>query len=347
MRFFLTPLKTIIKTALCVLFLILLLTNPNIAKESAKGGLLLAGNVIIPTLFPFLVCALIIYKNRILDILPFSKKIRHLKDNFAIFLLSNLGGYPIGAKLINEKFGRNELSKKDAELLLFCSVNSGPAFSILVVGGGILHSFKLGIVIYLSQLISSLIMFIAVSSKFSREISALEYKKESFVDMFVTSVSDASSAMLNISGYIVICSTFLGIINNSKIYGVFKTVINLTLEISNAIISTKNVYILVIILSFSSFSIIFQVLSICRAFSPSILKIMLSRVIHAFLSGGFTYLLLKIFPIARKTVSNTANAITFGNNSIILTSLLILTLVTLFYSLNSKKYCGKISADIF
>ncbi len=327
--------------------LTLLFINPDSAKESAKNGLLLAGNVIIPTLFPFLVCTLIIYKSRALNALPFPKKIKHLKDNFIIFLLSNLGGYPTGSKLINEKFENGEISNTDAELLLFCSINSGPAFSILAVGGGILKSYKLGIILYASQFLSSFLIFLIISRKFSQEISLINQKENSFVDIFVSSVSDSSYAMLNISGYIVVCSTFLGILKSCDIPDFFNKSVNYTLEISNAILTTNNVYILAIILSFASFSIIFQVLSISKAFSPSIFKIILSRLIHSYFSVTFTYIILKILELNVQTMGNISEKIIFADNSVVLTLLLLLTIIAFICSVDSKKYCGKISADIF
>lgn len=339
--------KNIFSIILIILIFILLFSNLQIAKESAKNGMMLAGNVIIPSLFPFLVCTLIIYKYKALDIITFPKKFKHLKDYFIIFLLSNIGGYPIGAKLISEKFLNNEISRKDAELLLFCSINSGPAFSILTVGEGVVGSVKLGVIIYISQLFSALLMFLILSKKFSMEILTSLNNKKAFTEIFVESVSESSVAMLNICGYIVICSTILGIVNSTNINLLFKRLLNCTMEISNAVLSTRNVYILVIILSFASFSIIFQVLSICRCFAPSFIKIIISRIIHSVLSVGFTFIILKIFPQNIETIGNIKNNIAVGNNSVILTLLLLLTVTAFIYSINSKKYCGKISVDIF
>lgn len=270
-----------------------------------------------------------------------------MKDYFIIFLLSNLGGYPIGAKLISEKYSKKEITKKNSELLLLCSINSGPSFCILAVGGGILNSLNLGVILYISQLFSSLLMFSIISKKFSREIIVSNERKLSFSEIFVSSVSDSSFAMLNICGYIVICSTISGVLNNTNINSHLKMFFNFSFEISNAILSTKNVYILSIILSFASFSIIFQILSICKEISPSFKKIIISRIIHSGLSVTLTYLILKIFHYEIQTIGNISKKITIGYSSYILTALFLLTLIALVNSLNTKNYCGKISKDIF
>ena len=55
-------------------------------------GLYISGNVIIPSLFPFGVIVLIILRSNI-KILP---------DTVFVFLLSIIGGYPVGAQLIEE-----------------------------------------------------------------------------------------------------------------------------------------------------------------------------------------------------------------------------------------------------
>ena len=64
--------------------------------------------IIIPSLFAFMVLSNLIVKSNIYILIskPFSLISRYLfripPELFSIFLLSNIGGYPIGAKLLTE-----------------------------------------------------------------------------------------------------------------------------------------------------------------------------------------------------------------------------------------------------
>ncbi len=330
-----------------ICLLSMLLINPEITKKSALEGLLLSSNVIIPSLFPFMVGVLLISKSGILYSLPVPKRFDRFKLPIIIFILSNLGGYPIGAKIISEEYSKGCLNKNNAELLLLSCINAGPSFIILTVGSGILNSTASGLILFAANILSSLVIFICLSKKLcnSAEKSGTSQK---FTEVFVNSVADSSTAMLNICGYIVVASTLLGLVNIMEISSAFKSFLSYFLEISNAVVSTKNVYVLSAILGFSSLSIIFQVLHISREFAPSITKVIFSRIVHALLSASFTFILLKIFSIKIETVSNIENRnVVLGNSSVILSIMLIITTAVFIYSLSSKKYCGKINVDIF
>lgn len=343
---FLTIKNLLVFCVIIVLFIILIL-NSKVVGSSVKKGMLLCCDVIIPTLFPFLVLSLFISKSGMLNALPFPKKYRYFQKYLGIFILSLLGGYPIGAKLLNDAYEKGVIDKKSAELLLFCSVNAGPAFTILVVGGGILGSTKLGWILYLSQIISSLLTFILISLRLSKEEKITE-NADSLTDSFVLSVSDASVSMLSMSGYIIICTAIIGILKNLSLPFILKKVLFLTIEISNAILETKNIYVLSLILCFSGFSIIFQILFITKSFKPNAFKVLLSRIVNASLSAALAFAFLKIFKISTETLSNTTALLRLSqNNSLVISFMLLVTCIAFIYSINAKKYCGKFSADIF
>ena len=327
--------------------LCMLLFYPKTAKDSAVKGMLLCGNVIIPTLFPFMVISLFLAKTEILHRIPFFKKIKPFKLPIIIYILSCLGGYPIGAKLISEEYQNGALSQSNAKKLLFCCINAGPSFIILTIGSGILNSEKLGLILFLSHITASLIMFLLVL----KDLNCVDMKQrktsKSFIDSFVDAVSDASSAILNICGYIIFISTLLGILENIAIPQEIKNILGLTLEISNAITKTNNIYVLSAITAFGGLSIIFQVLHISRKFSPKIKNLIFSRIVHSLLSLSLTLLLIKTFGIYVETLSNIKGGdIIFQSNNLIISVFLSITVIAFIYSLASKKYCGKILKDI-
>ena len=102
-----------------VAFILLIIIKPEPCTDGAAKGLLLAGRVIIPSLFPFTACVLFIMKSGGLNIFgfaaPFTKRVFHISaELFSLMLLSLIGGYPVGAKLLNEAVKSGKVSEENA-----------------------------------------------------------------------------------------------------------------------------------------------------------------------------------------------------------------------------------------
>ena len=118
----------IVLGGVCLLF-------PAISASGAKEGLMLCGSIIIPSLFPFTFCVMFINKSGILKFLkplnPITQFLFHLNYyEFSLFLLSLIGGYPLGAKLLNQ----SGINDKKAKIMINYCINAGPAFVVLAVG---------------------------------------------------------------------------------------------------------------------------------------------------------------------------------------------------------------------
>ena len=92
---------------LTILFAFLIILKSDICLKSALSGLLICGNIIIPTIYPFTFCVLFIKNSGVFKIFkPFNNLTIKLFGlnfyEFAIFLMSLIGGYPIGAKLLSD-----------------------------------------------------------------------------------------------------------------------------------------------------------------------------------------------------------------------------------------------------
>lgn len=341
--------KEIAVFSLVFLVLAMLIINPYVAKKSALEGLSLCGTILIPSLFPFTVISIFISKSGLLNLLYLPKKIMPYKKLLIIFLISAIGGYPVGAKIISEEYKNGDLNYKNANLLLHCCINGGPSFIILTVGSGILRSLAAGIILYISNILASIIIFLTLKNRFDLSNNNKQTpQKCNLTENFVNSVAASSSAMISVCAYVVIASTLIGIIKSSELNEYIKLVFIALTEISNAVINFKNLYLLSALLGFSGISIIFQIIATTSKFSPSFLKIIISRVSHAILSVIITFLILKIFPITIPTISNIApNNFAADSSSGVLTVMLILTSIIFLYSVNKKNYCGKLNIDIF
>ena len=124
----------------------MLVTKPKTAVGGAENALFLCGSVIIPSLFPINFC--VIFIMRLIKNFDFNSE---KSGKVLIFLFSLIGGYPTGAKLINEEYKRGFLSRKNARIMQLFSANGGMGFIISAVGYGIYGSKKAGYLLFLSQ----------------------------------------------------------------------------------------------------------------------------------------------------------------------------------------------------
>lgn len=322
----------------------LMIINPTVCKNGAIYGLVLSSSVIIPSIFPFSVFVLFILKSNLLNKL----KIFNLNPNvFSVFVLSLIGGYPIGAKLINEAVELKKIDKSTAKNMLNFCVNAGPAFIILAVGGGILNSKKLGYVLFFSHILSSLFLF-AISKKHTNQKQTDNNKTNvNVIENFVSSVSESAAATLSICSFIVVFSVILNYLNfYSNRFEIFKK-LRLLIEVTNAISQTKNIIFISFLLGFSGICVWFQVFSQVKNFKIHYFKFILFRILHGLLSGALTFLFLKFFKISVPTFSNGINAhynLTNSDTAVAL-SLIIMGIVFII-SLYHKNYTGNLLEDL-
>lgn len=333
---------------ICVLiFIFLNLTNQSVCVDGAVSGLILCGNVIIPSLFPFTVCVIFILKTEILNSISFlnkfSLKVFGLNYKlFSVFLLSMLGGYPIGAKILNEpKY------KTNACVMINYCVNAGPAFIILAVGNGMLGSQKIGFVLFISHILTSIILACFYKKEIKTDIYENKNPKFNIIDNFVLSVSESACTVFNICSFVILFSTIINYINfYSEKFSFIKYFVYF-LEITNAVSQTKNILLVSFLLGFGGICVWLQVLSLGRNIKINITKFVISRIFHGLISSSITMIILKIFNISVTTLSNgkTFSFSAYTNSLATAISLMIMGII-LIISLYSKKITGNILQDL-
>ena len=137
--------KQRIITLFCICLLLFLLVHPEEALLSAKDGMSLWLNVMIPTLLPFLILTGILLKTgnipQILEPLtPFWKHFFGISPAGAyVLILGFLCGYPMGAKLVHDLYINHQISQREGEYLLTFSCNASPAFIFSYLSQNILE----------------------------------------------------------------------------------------------------------------------------------------------------------------------------------------------------------------
>jgi len=259
------------------LFIIFLLKFPQEVLSSARDGLMLWFNNVLPALLPFIVVinmltALGTVKTVSKWANPFMKSIFRLPGAGSFALITGLlSGYPMGAKTIGDLWHNREITTKEAQrLLAFCN-NAGPLFIIGVVGVGILGNLTAGYVLWAGHVMAAIIVGIMTRSKGSNtEINTthcVNPKSEmpKIGKILGSAVKNAMEALVLVGGMIIFFSVVIRamsvVTGDSPIMSVIAGIIEVT-NGANAIgngvqgvISTYRLAAIGGIISFGGFSV--------------------------------------------------------------------------------------------
>ncbi|MDR0999293.1 MAG: hypothetical protein LBL96_00575 [Clostridiales bacterium] len=136
---------------------------PDTLLESAKNGVQLWLNQIMPTLLPFMILINILSKTGFFSFAgsilnPVMQLLFNVPGQGGLALVSGfLSGYPMGAKVTAILRERGEINQAQAERMLTFTNNSGPLFILGAVGVGIFSSARVGYFIMLIHYASALI----------------------------------------------------------------------------------------------------------------------------------------------------------------------------------------------
>ncbi len=221
----------------------LLMLHPDLSSAAVKRGLHICSSSVLPSLFPFFVLSnlwmTLGYSARISRSAskPFSN-IFHLPGAAASALLLGMtGGYPVGAQSVVQLYETKQISKQDAEhLLSFCN-NAGPAFLLGVVGGGLFHSVKVGLYLWLIHLTSAVLVGILLrNQKQNPFIKPEEPRIEiSFVSAFNQAIRFAGSITLQVCTFILFFSFVTEYLCHFLPNTVSSTVLISSLELTSAV----------------------------------------------------------------------------------------------------------------
>lgn len=293
----------------------LLTADSKATVEAARRSIETCLSVIIPSLFAFMVFSRIVIKSGIADtaLFPLYKLssfwFRGNRRDFSIFVLSLIGGYPVGISLLKEEIAYNKNYTAIAEkMLCFCYCGS-PSFIIQIAGISVLGSAEAGFIIYVSNVLACLTaaVIINVFGMPKRSICKTDIPDPKItLGDFTESISSAVKALSVICGTIIAFNIILELLNYM---GIMKLLENAGIgnaaaaafEISNLyLFKGRDGTILPLLCGLTSFGglcIIIQTAALSKGKIP-LKKFLLSRIPIAFLSSLYGDLLLKLFPVA-------------------------------------------------
>lgn len=303
---------TILATVLAIMVFIIIYSSD--VKQGIVNGLVMCANILIPSLFPFTVLSLFLTNSGL--IFYISKPINTITqllfkmsgEEFCVFVLSLLGGYPVGALLVNQLVENKTMDKDRAnKFYLFC-FGAGPSFIILAVGEGILNSKTLGLLILTSQIITStIISFVCLKRNDTIRNHNKLNKQTDTAQAFIDATYQGAINIFKICIYVVL---FSAITNTTKIlFSEYKMLscLTLPLEITNGVLNAdKNVYLICFLIGFGGFCIHMQVYSLMNK-KIKYAHYFCFRVLHGTISCLILKILLLLFPQSINTISNNVN----------------------------------------
>lgn len=206
-------------------------------SEYAKEGLGLCFNVVIGSVFPFMILTDFISSLSCFGENGIIRKVfeRLFKINgYAVsaFVVGALCGFPLGVKVAADLYRAGAISKEECERLIGFSNNTGPAFLISGIGIGLRDSFTDGVILYFSMLISAIITGIFFSRGHSPTRRKTEYKPQKF--SLPSSVKSSVKNTLTVSGFVVLFSVILGIVSIFVKNPFLLSALSSFLEVSNS-----------------------------------------------------------------------------------------------------------------
>ncbi len=296
---------------------------PQACADGIRKGLGYAGTVLIPSLFPYMVLSGWIMRSgadRLLNrgLAALTRHVFRLpEDAGAAIVLSMIGGFPVGARCIALLYKQHKISAEQARRMLCFCVCPGPAFMLTAVGVLMLHNRRTGWILYLSQIVSCVILGIisgltAVRKQNEPAKQRLKSDNEtggSFITYIIEASSDGAQAIIVMTALVILFSMVYQVTESSGILMLISRTIHQTgadsrfvpvltasfLEVTGGCDAVKKagmpLYMYALCVGFGGMCVHFQIFSMVRELSVSRGKYLLFRAANALISAGITYLI--------------------------------------------------------
>lgn len=300
--------------------------------KGALEGLQFCGGILIPSLFPFMVLSSLIVRcglsDKVSNILNFiMNKLFRLPGACGMsFILSMIGGYPVGARGVITLLEKGSISKRQAEYMALFMVGGGPAFIVFVVGDELLKDRTLGLILWICQLLSQIILSVIVSHiwgvKNERGNKIVKTEKTPFSYALVQSCGDGAAGIINMCAMVVLFSALLGIINSVGLselitdillfcglskptaHSLFPVLWEVTSGCDICADTGAGVILFAFAIGWGGVCVHFQVFSVLGGLRFSKFKFFLCRFFQGVMSSVFTYTALLFYTPSAQVFSN-------------------------------------------
>lgn len=344
------------KKALPSLILVLVfgaavLIFPKEASKGVKDGLMFCGNILIPSLFPFMVISALTVNSGVCKMLekPLDKATRLLfrLPGYcgATIFLSLAGGFPVGARGISSLYREKIITEKQAEQMAYFCVCSGPGFLITFVGSNLYGSISAGLVLLGASVAAVIILGISAGFFSEKELQQMDTakpeKRETDLALALTkSVSDAAKGIIEMCATVILFNVIISLeeifIKSKALLTGFYILTEVTTA-CNELSGTVSLAAVAFAIGFGGLSVHFQVFQALGEIKVSKIRFFIFRALQGLLTALFAKIGFYFFPVAKAVFSTTENTTAVLSSSTFLGSFaLIFTAVCFLYSLKNN-----------
>ena len=248
---------------LLALIFVYLLISPRLAASSTKSALVFCANSLLPALFVYTVLSLCLISSPLIGYLS-----KRLGNGVIVYLLGLLCGYPIGTRLALSLYKSGRIDKKHAEYLTSFTNNASLSFVVGFVGGELLKSVRLGLLLFAYQAISSLIcaglmrLYLYRGEKIPKQ-DAIFTKKASPTEILFETAQNMLNICACVTFYIVIGDALCEILDTNALNGaILKSLLEFSSGAYSASFSPYPFHICALAISFGGLSVLSQVKSL-------------------------------------------------------------------------------------
>ncbi len=312
--------------ALAVAFII----HPQALATGVSRGLSICTNVIIPTLYPFMVLSAFVAAS------PLCRRNGRLSEQMmrgvfgvpsccaAVILISFLGGYPAGAIALSRLRQRSLITSEELRRCVRFCINAGPGFIISTVGSALLGSVTAGVLLYAAHIAASVIIGV-ISARGHRRARTAQTTADTHTDTAVDIVRDTCQSLLTMCGYVVLAAALLSLWDATRIAAVIQHLSGIPAATVTAALSAVTEVSCGCVALAGSYDGAPLLISLCLGWGGLSVQGQLSallgselrgshwrlwRVIHGALSGVIATGLFHLFPAAAHTSAGGSTVIT-------------------------------------
>ena len=293
----------------------LILCSSDVAIEYMKKGLVLCSGTIIPALFPFMVMSELIVSSGIgLSVSRILKKPMRVifgvsEAGAAAFLLGTVCGFPIGAATAASMHDKGIITKDELEhFLIFCN-NPGSAFVISAVGVSLFGNKTLGLLLYISVILSSVIVgfagrWLLPRYKSSNVAVTLYIPQKNITSRITEAIRSSATSMLTVCAFVLFFSALVGCIGalldrfafpeemRAIIFGFFE--LSSGAKAASGVADPLAAVVLcALFLGWSGLSVHLQIMSVCSGRGISFKPYFIAKSAQGMISAAITFLVVR------------------------------------------------------